>query len=227
MKEKIFATGSIIPLGDGLTGKTLLSRILINLDQIKANPTLHQQLIQNTKKSLNLELEYSHATVTIEGKQIHTSQQYYIFPGQRLKDTMNSITFDDILKIFSFLPGIQSIDVLLLVYDTTRFMSLKSLELWFKIALTKKWVHENTLLVLISNKIDLKKPEPIYVNSVLYGIEDLLRKHGITPQKDQVRAIQTSCITLEGLDTLREWIVTWIAKHGKKSIRYESTTIEH
>jgi len=86
---------------------------------------------------------------------VNTSLQFYVFPGQRRKESKRITNFDEILSIFSYFPAMQKISVLLLVYDVSRHNTLKSLEMWLKVALAQNWVHEKTLILLISNKTDL------------------------------------------------------------------------
>ena len=208
---KKYATGSILPLGDGLTGKSVLSQILINkhIDSIE-----HGDILLNTKKSMNIEMEFSSDVVFQGDKEVTTSLQFYIFPGQRQKDHPDSTTFDEILAIFDCFPALEKVSVLLMIYDVTRTSTLKSLEMWLKFALVKGWIYEKTKLILVSNKIDLQNPDEKFVEQLRNGIYNLISKHEIHMVEDQVSSVHTSCVTLEGIPELRDEITRWVAEKG-------------
>ena len=214
-EKRLYATGTILPLGDGLTGKTVISKILIN-PQISTIE--HSHIIERTRKSLNIEFEFSNAVFQNGESAIHTSLQYYIFPGQRQKTHKQSSTFEEIINIFGFFPALEKISVLLLIHDSSRINTLKSLELWLKIALEKKWLYENSLVVLVNNKIDLYNPDESFINQIKNGIYSLVQQKDLQIDKNQIKTINTSCITLEGISELRNMITEWIATKGKYGI---------
>ncbi len=210
-----YATGSILPLGDGLTGKSVLTRLLINPE---VSSSEHADILYNTKKSLNIELEFASERIRMNGELINTSLQFYVFPGQRQKESQLITTFDEILSIFHYFPNLQKINVLLLVYDVSRSYTLKSLEMWLKVAMAKGWVYDKTLVILISNKIDLQTPDIEYLWKLLEGIHAMIAEKGIPLREEQIRAINTSCFTLEGVQLLRDMITDWIAENGIKGV---------
>ena len=63
---QLYSTGSILPLGDGLTGKSVITKLLINPSMTEIE---HADVMHNTKKSLNIELEFASEKVTLEKKQ--------------------------------------------------------------------------------------------------------------------------------------------------------------
>ena len=214
--EKVnYATGSILPLGDGLTGKSVLTRLLLNPDVSSAE---HADILYNTKKSLNIELEFTSERIYVKDEPVTTSLQFYIFPGQRQKESPNITTFDEILNIFHYFPAMQKINVLLLVYDTSRSNTLKSLEMWLKVALARGWIFEKTLIILISNKTDLQLPDNNFVWQLLDGIYSMIKEKGIALDEYQIRAIPTSCFTLEGILLLKETIIVWVGRNGIRNI---------
>jgi hypothetical protein len=212
---QLYSTGSILPLGDGLTGKSVITRLLINPDVTVEE---HEDIILNTRKSLNIELEFASERINFGREEIVTSLQFYVFPGQRQKESKRITTFDEILSIFSYFPAMQKISVLLLVYDASRSHTLKSLEMWLKVALAQGWIHEKTLILLISNKIDLQEPNSNYIQQLLQGIYSMIKEKGIQINEYQVRSINTSCVTLEGLKLLRDEIKYWVAENGIQGI---------
>jgi len=164
-------------------------------------------------------LEFASEKVFVGKDSVTTSLQFYVFPGQRQKESSNITTFDEILNIFHYFPALQKINVLLLVHDVSRSNTLKSLEMWLKIALARGWIYDKTLILLISNKIDLQQPDLNYLWQLLEGIYSLIKEKGVSLDEYQVRAINTSCFNMEGILLLRETIIDWVSKNGLKGIR--------
>jgi hypothetical protein len=208
---KHYATGTILPLGDGLTGKSVLSRLLIHKN---ISPLEQGDILLNTKKSYNIELEFSSDKVTVGDKEVTTSLQFYIFPGQRQKDHPYTTTFDEILAIFDCFPAMEKVSVILMIYDVARTSTLKSLEMWLKFALVKEWIYDKTLLILVSNKTDLQEPDEKFVEQLRSGIHSMITNHGIKIEENQIKSKYTSCINLDGISELRKDIVNWIAEKG-------------
>ena len=209
-----YATGSILPLGDGLTGKSVLTRLLLNPSISSAE---HADILYNTKKSLNIELEFASEKIYVGKDLVNTSLQFYVFPGQRQKESINITTFDEILNIFHYFPAMQKISVLLLVYDVSRSNTLKSLEMWLKVALARDWIFDKTLIILISNKTDLQQPDNNYVWQLLEEIHEMIKEKGITLDEFQIRVIPTSCFTMEGIQLLKETVTDWVGRNGLRS----------
>lgn len=210
---KQYATGSILPLGDGATGKTVLTRLLLNpcMESIE-----HGDILFNTRKSHNIEIEFSSDVVDVDGEDITTSLQFYVFPGQRQKASPNTTTFDEILTIFDCFPAMEKINVILFLHDASRFHTLTSLEMWLRFSIVKNWIWENTLIILVTNKIDLIQPKEEDVKQVCSNIYKLIKEHEFPIEEDQVRSINTSCVSLEGVKELREEIISWVARKGIK-----------
>lgn len=207
----IYRTGSIIPLGDGATGKTALTSLLIKRDVSIEEAA---ELLAKTKKSVNIEMEFISVSGKLDGQEIKASCQFYVFPGQRQKNGINTPTFEEILRIFDFLPMLENVSVLLLLWDTTRLESLKSLESWLQIALSRQWVGDDTLIVLVSNKIDLQESNPTFVENVKQGIIKMIKAGGRIIDESQVRSISTSCVDLRGVHELQAMIDDWVLWKG-------------
>ena len=116
-------------------------------------------LAQSIQKSLNIEIEFGTRSFQYDDKIINTTVQYYIFPGQKESIFQSDRTFEFIANVFDFLPALKNISVLILIYDTTRIESLKSLEYWLDASVSRNWVHEKTKIILVANKIDLQRPD--------------------------------------------------------------------
>ena len=209
----INTTGSIIPLGDGLTGKTVLTRLLVNEELTDDD---RKQVLADSMKSLNIEMEYRNVKVETNEGIISTTLQYYVFPGQRQKISELAPTFNEILQIFDFLPALQRIEVLLLVYDTSRLESLKSLESWLQVALNKGWLSDNSLVVLVSHKSDLQQPDDSFVHQILNGIKTMIKSNGNQVASEKAMTITTSALTNQGIDDLKSIIHNWVAINGKR-----------
>ena len=210
---KQYATGSILPLGDGATGKTVLTRLLLNPNMESIE---HGDILLNTRKSHNIEIEFSSEVVDVDGEETITSLQFYVFPGQRQKASTNTTTFDEILAIFDWFPAMEKINVILFLHDASRFHTLTSLEMWLRFSIVKNWIWENTLIILVTNKTDLLQPKEEDIKQVCSSMYKLIKEHEFPIEEDQVRAISTSCVTLEGVNELRKEIISWVARKGMK-----------
>lgn len=214
-KPIIKSIGTVIPLGDGATGKSLLTKHLIINNSISQEEII--LLAQNTKKSLNVELEFSTRTIEFQENIINTTLQYYVFPGQRQKTSKRAPTFDEIVNVFEFLPSLNNVTVLLLLYDVTRLESLKSLEFWLKASIKRNWVSYKTKIILVCTKVDIKRPNKKFVNNVKLGIHNLLLENNIEMDVNQISSLDVSSITLEGIEDLKNEIFNWVAYFGLKN----------
>jgi len=210
-KLKIKSIGTVIPLGDGATGKSLLSNHLQKCPK-DANEVL--LLAQTIKKSLNIEIEFSTRTFNFEEKTVDTTIQYYVFPGQKQEIFQSNRTFEYIANIFDFLPALKKVSVLLLIYDTTRIESVKSLEYWLTEAIERNWIHAKTKIILVANKIDLQESNEKFNSDITNGIYQMLLKNDIKIPENQITSTSISALTLEGVDNLRNEIFYWVMQYG-------------
>ncbi|MHA1228956.1 MAG: hypothetical protein ACTSPV_19755 [Candidatus Hodarchaeales archaeon] len=212
---KNYATGTVIPLGDGFTGKSVLTRLLINSD---LNPDEHKNVLLKTKKSYNIEIEFLSEEIKIKDEIIISTPQLYVFPGQRQKSNPYANTFEEILDIFDCFPALIKVNVLLLIYDVTTPRTLNSLDMWLRFAYVKEWITENTLIILVPNKIDLMKVSNKDIELAIQHIREFIEAHELLVPKEQVIAIKTSCLNLTGVRELRHKITKWIAERGIKGV---------
>jgi GTPase SAR1 family protein len=212
---KHYATGSVIPLGDGFTGKSVLSRLIVN-PKISDEELNH--ILLKTRKSYNIEIEFSSEEVITENQPIITTLQLYVFPGQRQKIADRSTTFDEILNIFDCFPALLKVSVLLLIYDVTKEHTLQSLEMWLRFAIVKDWIYKDTLIVLVSNKTDLEPANDETIKHVKETIYGYINDHELPVEKDQIITIKTSCVKMEGIEELRKMSLEWIAERGIRGV---------
>ena len=202
--------GSIVPLGDGAVGKSVISKLLIN-KLFTRDKSDYLSVLEDTKKSTNIEMQFGYSKYDQDGIDYSVSMQYYIFPGQVQKESSRTVTFSEIMNIFKFFPALKNVKVLLLMYDVSRIYTLKSLENWLNVSIKSKWVHEESLILLLSNKVDIQIPDQNYIDQILGGIYNILQSHGINIKVHNIRSINTSCKTLEGIREVYESIVEHIA----------------
>ncbi len=208
---KNYATGSIIPLGDGLTGKSVLSRLLINPHITSVE---HNDVLLKTKKSYNIEMEFLTDKILVGDKVVTSTPQIYIFPGQRQKDNPHVTTFEEILDIFDCFPAMIKVSVLLLIFDVTNHRTLESLEMWLKFAYVKDWIYEKTLIILVPNKTDLLQPDEKVIISAMDYIKAFVKDHELPVKEERIMSIETSCLSMDGIHELRETITRWVAEYG-------------
>ena len=171
-------------------------------------------LAQSIQKSLNIEIEFGTRSFQYDDKIINTTVQYYIFPDQKESIFQSDRTFEFIANVFDFLPVLKKISVLILIYDTTRIESLKSLEYWLDASVSRNWVHEKTKIILVANKIDLQRPDSGFEKNILNGIQEFLKAKNIFLPKNQIVSANVSSLTLEGIDDLRDDIFDWVKDNG-------------
>ena len=104
--------------------------------------------------------------------------------------------------------------VILLLYDTNRIYTLKSLENWVKVATEKDWIKEHSLVILVSNKTDLQAPNDDFVEEVRTGIVHFINAQGVQLSNDQVISRYSSCKDNTGIKQIRGDIAEWIAVKG-------------
>jgi len=212
---KHYATGSVIPLGDGFTGKSVLSRLIINPD---VSDEELKDILLKTKKSYNIEIEFSSEVIEVDSLPVTTTLQFYVFPGQRQKASSRSTTFNEILSVFDCFPALLRVSALLLIYDVSRFSTLESLEIWLRFAIVKEWIYEDTLILLVPNKVDLEKPKQRDIDQIISTIYEYIADHNLPIDVNHIKAINSSCVTLEGINEIREEVVDWIAHRGIRGV---------
>ena len=153
-------TGSIFPIGDGGVGKTALAKVMANH---KDAPT-QIECLDGIKKTVNMEFEFVSCTCPTSDEAILL--QMYVPPGQRnMEQTKGLGTFEKVLDTFSFMPNMQNISVVLLVYKLSEFRTLAVLESWLQTTLMNDLIKPFTSVVLVGTHLDIVpfdvKPEQV------------------------------------------------------------------
>jgi len=153
-------TGSVFPIGDGGVGKTALAKAMLEYIE---NAT-RVECIDELKKTVNLELDFISTRCEITDEAICI--QMYVPPGQRSMDQADELgTFEKVLDTYSFMPNMQNISVLLLVYKLSEFRTLAVLESWLMTAMMRGLIKPHTSVVLVGTHLDITpfdvKPEQV------------------------------------------------------------------
>jgi GTPase SAR1 family protein len=168
----VTVTGSIFPIGNGGAGKTALA---LALSRIRDTGDF-VDCTSEIKKTVNMEFEFSSCHCE-EGDEV-ISMQLYVPPGQQENDQGGKLgTFDQVLETFSFMPNMQKISVILLVYKVNDFQTFADLQQWIEVAVLKKLIRPYTSFVLIGTHLDMKHLEvrPEQIKQGLKFVEDTVR----------------------------------------------------
>ena len=153
-------TGSVFPIGDGGVGKTALSRAMT--EHIEGKTKIH--CVDGLKKTVNMELEF--VTTTCKAADEAICIQMYVPPGQRSIEQAKELgSFEKVLDTYSFMPNMQNISVVLLVYKLSEFRTLAALETWLMTAMMHGLIKSHTSVVLVGTHLDITpfdvKPEQV------------------------------------------------------------------
>jgi len=213
-------TGSIFPIGDGGVGKTALSKVMA--EHVDTNTKI--ECLDGLKKTVNMEFEFVNCECPTSDEVILL--QMYVPPGQRSNDQAEDIgTFEKIMDTYSFMPNMQNISVILLVYKLSEFRTLAVLESWLETALMSGIVRDFTSIVLIGTHLDITpfdvKPEQVQqaVDFVRTKVED-----NISNWRGCVEQTYVSNVTGTGIPELKRELseLVCMAQHLRKGTRSDS-----
>lgn len=153
-------TGSVFPIGDGGVGKTALSKVMSE----HKDTSTRVECIDGLKKTVNMEFDFVNCKCPTSDEAILI--QMYVPPGQRSIDQAEELgTFEKIMDTYSFMPNMQNISVLLLVYKLSEFRTLAVLESWLETAVMNSLIKSFTSIVLVGTHLDITpfdvKPEQV------------------------------------------------------------------
>ncbi len=167
-------TGSVFPMGNGGTGKTAIARALSRF----ADCEEFVECTAEIKKTVNMEFEFSSCHCK-EGDEI-ISMQLYVPPGQQENEQGGKIgTFDQVLETFSFMPNMQKIAAMLLVYKVNDFQTFADLQQWIEVGLMKGLLKPYTSVILVGTHLDMKHLEvrPQQVKQGMEFVENCIRQN--------------------------------------------------
>jgi len=119
-------TGFVMPVGNGAVGKTSLARIL---DLVNRHGIVDKGLLENIRKTNNMEFEYIKTALTHGNVEFSVTLQILVPSGQKqLESDPNGRTFGKIIEIYKSV--IQRLDVVLFTYDMTNRESFYDLGYW-------------------------------------------------------------------------------------------------
>ncbi|MHA2395831.1 MAG: hypothetical protein ACXAC0_03940 [Candidatus Thorarchaeota archaeon] len=153
-------TGSVFPIGDGGVGKTALSKAMSEYRETSTKV----ECVDGLKKTVNMEFEFVNCKCAASDEAILL--QMYVPPGQRSIDQAEELgTFEKVMETYSFMPNMQNISVVLLVYKLSEFRTLAVLESWLETALMEGLIKPFTSVVLVGTHLDITpfevKPEQV------------------------------------------------------------------
>ncbi len=153
-------SGSVFPIGDGGVGKTALSKVMA--EHLETSTKV--ECIDGLKKTVNMEFEFVNCNCPTSDEAILL--QMYVPPGQRSTDQAEELgTFEKVMDTFSFMPNMQNISVVLLVYKLSEFRTLAVLENWLETAIMNNLINDFTSVVLVGTHLDITpfdvKPEQV------------------------------------------------------------------
>ncbi|MFX1561221.1 MAG: GTPase domain-containing protein [Promethearchaeota archaeon] len=192
-------TGSVFPIGDGGVGKTALSKAMSEYKGTSSKV----ECIDGLKKTVNMEFEFVNCKCTTSDEAILL--QMYVPPGQRSVDQAEELgTFEKVMETYSFMPNMQNISVILLVYKLSEFRTLAVLETWLETALMEGLIKPFTNAVLVGTHLDITpfdvKPEQVQqaVDFVRSKIEE-----NIADYRGCIEQTYVSNVTGTGIPELR------------------------
>lgn len=216
-------TGSVFPIGDGGVGKTALAKAMSEIKET----SVKMECLDGLKKTVNMEFEFVSCKCSTTDEAILL--QMYVPPGQRSNEqAMELGTFEKVLDTYSFMPNMQNISVVLLVYKLSEFRTLAVLESWLDAAIMNGLIKDFTSVVLVGTHLDIVpfdvKPEQVTqaVEFVRSRIEDSL-----SSWRGCVEQTYVSNLTGTGIRDLRKVIseLVCMAQHlrsGNESSRQDA-----
>jgi len=119
-------TGFVMPVGNGAVGKTSLARIL---DLVSKFGIVDKGVLENIRKTNNLEFEYITTGQTFGKIQHSVTLQIMVPPGQKQSEgDLNGRSFEKVIEIYKSL--IHRLDVVLFTYNLTSLQSFHDLVYW-------------------------------------------------------------------------------------------------
>ena len=219
-------TGSIFPIGDGGVGKTALSKAMAEFTV----GTTRIECIDGLKKTVNMEFEFVNCKCTTSDEAILL--QMYVPPGQRgIAQAEELGTFEKIMETYSFMPNMQNISVVLLVYKLSEFRTLAVLESWLETALMNDLIKNFTNVVLVGTHLDIT-PFDVKPEQVQQAVDFIRSKieNSIPDYRGCIEQTYVSNVTGTGIPELRSELAELVCmaqhyRHGTQPNCDEACTM--
>jgi hypothetical protein len=212
-------TGSVFPIGDGSVGKTAVSKAMA----LYAGDKSDLDCVHELKKTVNMEFEFVSCKCPLSDEVILA--QMYVPPGQKVDDQGGEIgTFDRIVDTYKFMPNMQNISTILLVYKVNEFKTFASLEGWLETALMNDLLSEFTSVILVGTHLDIGFLE-IGPDQLYQSLDFVRRKINdrLPSWRGHISQTVVSNINGRGIPELKEMIIETIciAAHIRSTSRSE------
>jgi GTPase SAR1 family protein len=195
-------TGFVMPVGNGAVGKTTVSRVL---DSVSRFGIINEGMIQNVRKTNNLEFEYIVTNQTFGNTQYTVTLQFLVPPGQRESEgDPTGRSFEKVIEIYQ--SSIRRLDVVLFTYDLANHESFHDLVYWVDSVV--KLMNDATHFILLGTHLDQINTMEITKEEINEGLE-YLRKEILTERPTwmgKCTQLEVSCITGENLDVLLRYL---------------------
>ncbi len=191
-------TGFVMPVGNGAVGKTSVARIL---DLYSRGGEVNAEVLQNLRKTKNLEFEYITTRQTFAGVEYAISLQFLVPPGQKENEgDATSRSFEQVIDIYR--PIIRRVDVALFTYDLTNHDSFHDLAFW--VDSVKPLINDRSDFILLGTHLDQSDLIDVTGEEISQGL-DYLRRELLSLRpgwQGNSTQLEVSCLTGQNFDLL-------------------------
>lgn len=195
-------TGFIVPVGNGAVGKTSVARVL---DLFSRGEVVNEVVLQNLRKTKNLEFEYITTRQIFSGVEYAISLQFLVPPGQKHSEGDSaSRSFEQVIDIYRSI--IRRVDIVLFTYDLTNHESFHDLAFW--VDSVDPLINDLTHFILLGTHLDRTDYTEITKEEIDQGLE-YLRKEllGLRPSwKGECTHLEVSSLSGENLNVLLRYL---------------------
>lgn len=163
-------TGFIIPVGNGSVGKTSVSRVL---DSLSRGGVSNENILQNVRKTNNLEFEYVTTRQTFGKTQYNVTLQFLIPPGQKHSEgDPTGRSFEKVIEIYKSI--IRRVDVVLFTYDLASRNTFHDLAHW--VDGVGELLNDATHFILLGTHLDRVNELQVSNDEIKQGLQYLRRE---------------------------------------------------
>lgn len=201
-------TGFVMPVGNGAVGKTTVSRVL---DWVSRGKQINEKLINNIRKTNNLEFEFITTQQLFGSTQFNVTLQFLIPPGQKETDgDSTGRSFERVMEIYQ--SSIHRLDVVLFTYDLGKIDTFHDLVYW--VDGVGKLMNDATHFILLGTHLDQRDENEISNEEIKDGLEYLRREIiNIRPNwLGNCATLEVSCISGQNLNLLLRYLAGSVIK---------------